>query len=117
MAINSIWARKAGAIILIIIREFIWTSQIVIAKQKATELIYAPKYANVKTPMKQTLYLSLFTLLLSCGSKFDPFPVTRNDKKCNIYNGKQLYLEKKGNCYYIDRNNNKAYVTKSDCNC
>ena len=66
--------------------------------------------------MKRIIILSLFTLFLSCEGKYDPTPLTKIDKKCNILNGNQLYLGSQGGCYYLD-GHKQVYVNQSDCNC
>ena len=42
---------------------------------------------------------------------------TANDEPCGRYKDKQLYKGPKGGCYYINKNNNKTYVDRSECKC
>lgn len=39
------------------------------------------------------------------------------DKECGTYNGKTLYKEGSGDCYYEDDDCNKVYVADSNCDC
>ncbi len=39
------------------------------------------------------------------------------DYPCGTYKGHTLYTGPKGGCYYINSNNNKTYVDRSNCNC
>jgi hypothetical protein len=62
-----------------------------------------------------TLALSLF--LLSCG-KDDTTSESETFVPCGkTTSGQQLYKGSKGGCYYINSNNNKTYVERSECNC
>ena len=66
---------------------------------------------------KNLLLVPLFVFLLSiysCGS---------GDEELNCGTKvvsnvtKQLNLGPEGGCYYINDNNNKSYVDRSECNC
>jgi hypothetical protein len=66
---------------------------------------------------KNLLLVPLFVFLLSiysCGS---------GDEELNCGTKvvsnvtKQLNLGPEGGCYYINDNNNKSYVERSECNC
>lgn len=46
-----------------------------------------------------------------------PEGVDSGDWRCGIHNGKQLYTGPRGGCYYINSNDNKTYVDRSECNC
>lgn len=37
--------------------------------------------------------------------------------KCRTHNGKTLWTEPRGGCYYYNSNGNKTYVDRSECNC
>lgn len=39
------------------------------------------------------------------------------EKACGTHNGQQLYKGPEGGCYYINSNDNKTYVDRSECNC
>ena len=36
---------------------------------------------------------------------------------CGTHNGNRLITGPKGGCYYINKNGNKTYVDRSECNC
>ena len=36
---------------------------------------------------------------------------------CGYYNGHKLYKGPQGGCYYINSNDNKTYVDRSECDC
>lgn len=60
-------------------------------------------------------YVTLTFLLISSLS----FAIDK-DKKCNTWEGHQLYHGEKGGCYYIkikNKKRTKVYVDKSKCNC
>lgn len=40
-----------------------------------------------------------------------------DDSICGTHEGKQLYEGPEGGCYYINSNDNKTYVDRSECNC
>ncbi|GJM63271.1 hypothetical protein PEDI_38230 [Persicobacter diffluens] len=62
--------------------------------------------------MRKLLFLFLIIVLpmLSCEDN-GPQP------DCGTHNGKQLYQGPRGGCYYINSNNNKTYVDRSECDC
>ena len=39
------------------------------------------------------------------------------DVHCGYHNGKKLYKGSRGGCYYINSNDNKTYVDRSECTC
>lgn len=61
---------------------------------------------------------TVFLILLFLGGSINLGCSTNDDDiPCGFHNGKQLYLGPKGGCYYINTNNNKEYVDRSECNC
>ncbi len=63
--------------------------------------------------MKKKFFLFIIFFGLTCCSVNDPTPYGG----CGTHNGKTLYRGPKGGCYYINSNNNKTYVSRSECNC
>ncbi len=55
-------------------------------------------------------YLSVLSLMLLL------FSACKKDTDC-FYNGKSLYKERGGGCFYEDENCEKVYVSDSECNC
>jgi hypothetical protein len=58
--------------------------------------------------------ISLIATLLLCSFGND------KDKKCNEWEGHQLYKGEKGGCYYVkikNKKRTKVYVDKEKCNC
>jgi len=68
---------------------------------------------QIKIKMKKIKILSLLIALiglLSCSE-------TENITTCGTHNGEVLKLGPEGGCYYINNNENKVYVDRSECNC
>ena len=61
--------------------------------------------------------IGFIAFLLICSAFFVGISSCLEDEECGSYNGKQLYREESGRCYYIDENCNNVYVADSDCNC
>ena len=63
----------------------------------------------------KTLFIILFScFFLSCEIGSDLGNATPS---CGLHNGKSLIKGTKGGCYYINSNNNKTYVDRSECKC
>jgi hypothetical protein len=66
---------------------------------------------------KLAFVIFLFVFTTGCG-KNDPVESTSGTSgNCGTHNGKQLHRGPEGGCYYINSNNNKTYVDRSECKC
>ena len=66
--------------------------------------------------MKRYFFILLISFVLySCDSSSD----ASANCGAKVVSGQtyQLYKGPQGGCYYINSNNNKSYVDRSDCNC
>lgn len=62
----------------------------------------------------RSIIVSICTIVLFASFDGD------KDKKCNKWEGHQLYQGEKGGCYYIkikNKKRTKVYVDKEKCNC
>jgi len=59
---------------------------------------------------RSTLFVSIFVFFLTNGC-------CKDDISCGVYNGRELFRECNGKCYYVDNNNDKKYVDASLCDC
>ena len=67
---------------------------------------------------KYVIILSFLIVGACSGEDNNEFESSNQaDWKCGTHNGNQLWTGPRGGCYYINSNDNKTYVDRSECNC
>ncbi len=71
--------------------------------------------------MKKVLRILMILILFACVNvgceEISSNSSSSSDTPCGYHNGKRLYKGPRGGCYYMNSNNNKTYVDRSECHC
>ena len=92
--------------------------KLIAEKQRVTGSLLLTVYYKGKSIYTKTTSAAFGKITASAKSKSVSSEVSEPEEwPCGTHNGNRLITGKRGGCYYINKNGNKTYVDRSECQC
>ena len=84
-------------------------------------MMYKKLYILITKKIQPFVKIAFLSFLISFSNGCEDSSYGSNSSSSGLtgcyYNGKSLYRGSQGGCYYINSNDNKTYVDRSECDC